>query len=46
MTLGINQSEQEQGELLWPRIETSKMADLSKDDILKLIQLQTVLLPY
>ena len=42
---GINQSEQEQeGELLRPKIETSKTADLNEDDILKLVQLQTVLL--
>ena len=38
-----NQSESK-GELLRPRIETSKLADLNEDVNLKLIQLQTVLL--
>ena len=32
------------GELLRQKLETSKMADLNKHDIVKLIQLQTVLL--
>ena len=42
LTPGIDQTEQ--GELLRPQIETSKMTDLNEDDILKLIKLQTVLL--
>ena len=45
MTLGIDQSEQEQGgELHRPHVETSKLADLNEDVNLKLIQLRTVLL--
>ena len=42
LTPGIDQTEQ--GELLRPQIETSKMTDLNEDDILELIQLKTVLL--
>ena len=45
MTLGIEQSEQEQGELLRPvDVETSNLADLNENVNLKLIQLQTILL--
>ena len=46
MTLGIDQSEQEQGDggLLRPHVETSKLADLNEDVNLKLIQLQSVFL--
>ena len=48
MTLGIDQSEQEQGRgrggLLRPHVETSKLGDLIEDVNLKLTQLQTVLL--
>ena len=44
MTLGIEQSEQEQGELLRPvDVETSNLADLNENVNLKLIQLQTML---
>ena len=42
LTLSIDQSEQEQGELLRPHIETSKLADLNEDNNLKLVQPQTV----
>ena len=42
--LCIDQLEQEQGELLRPHVETSKLADLNEDDNLKLIQLQAVFL--
>ena len=44
LTPGIDQSEQEQGELLQPQFETTKMANLNQDDILKLIQLQAAFL--
>ena len=42
--LGIDQSEQVQGELLRPHIKTSKLTDLNEDDNLKLSQLKIFLL--